>query len=280
MMRAFSMPEASCYSTCMKIGVFDSGLGGLFTLRALRDSMPEYDYVYLGDTKRVPYGSRSHATIYQFLTEGLEFLYSHGCSLVIVACNTASAEALRRVQQEWLPSHYPDRTALGMIVPLAEACEPYERIGVIGTEATIRSGAYERECGIRAPGTTVYSVAAPLLVPLIESGDTRHIEPVLKDYLSAFDGTDIQALVLACTHYPLVRDEFKALLPGVELIGQDTVVPEKTRDYLARHPDTEAGLSKDGSIELFVTDLTPHYAKRAEEWFGAEAEVQLVNIER
>ena len=266
------------YSNRMKIGVFDSGLGGLFTLRALREAMPEYDYAYLGDTKRVPYGSRSHETIYQFLVEGLEFLFAQDCALVIVACNTASAEALRRVQQEWLPPRYPDRKVLGMIVPLAEACAPYQRVGVIGTEATVRSGAYERECAVRAPGTTVSSVAAPLLVPLIEAGDTAHIRPVLKDYLKAFEGTEIDALVLACTHYPVIREDFQALLPRVALIGQDTVVPEKAREYLARHTDIEALLSKGGTIELSVTDLTPHYAERAKEWFGSDATLTLVTL--
>ena len=263
----------------MKIGVFDSGLGGLFTLSALRAAMPDYDYVYLGDTKRVPYGSRSHETIYQFLIEGLEFLFKKDCGFVIVACNTASAEALRRVQQEYLPAHHPDKKVLGMIVPLSEACAPYARVGVIGTEATIRSGAYERECAIRAPETEVYSVSAPLLVPLIEAGDTVHIEPILADYLRAFDGKDIQALVLACTHYPVIREAFQKILPQVRLIGQDTVIPQKTRDYLARHADIEKNLTRQGTIELFVTDLTPHYTERAHEWFGEAANMQIADIE-
>ena len=264
-----------------KIGVFDSGLGGLFTLKALRTAMPEYDYVYLGDTKRVPYGSRSHETIYQFLTEGLEFLFSRNCSLVIVACNTASAEALRRVQQEWLPVHHPDKKVLGMIVPLAEACEPYEHVGVIGTEATIGSKAYERECALRAPRASVVSIAAPLLVPLIEANDMRHIDAILEEYLAAFNEKDIQALVLACTHYPIIEDHFQKLLPaGTVILSQETVVPQKTKQYLARHSEIQATLSKNSSCELCVTDVTEHLTLLAARWFGAELHIEKVTIEK
>ena len=254
----------------MKIGVFDSGLGGLFTLRSLREMLPQYDYVYLGDTKRVPYGPRAHEEIYRFLLEGLDFLYAQDCALVIVACNTASAEALRRVQQDYLPLNHPNRRVLGMIVPLAEACAPYQRVGVIGTEATVRSGAYARECAVRAPGALVRAVAAPLLAPLIEAGELERVPAALAGYVSAFAGWDMQALVLACTHYPIVRSEFAAMLPGVTFIGQDTVVPGKTREYLARHPELETTLSKEGSFKLFVTELTPHCAERAKEWFGSD----------
>jgi glutamate racemase len=262
----------------MKIGVFDSGLGGLFTLKALTESLSQYDYVYLGDTKRVPYGSRSHETIYQFLVEGLEFLFSKDCALVIVACNTASAEALRRVQQEYLPSRHPQKKVLGMIVPLAEACAPYERVGVIGTEATVRSGAYPRECALRAPDATVHSVAAPLLVPLIENGELQHIPPILADYLAPFIAEPVDALVLACTHYPVIADIFATLLPTVVLIGQDTVIPAKTQEYLTRHSEIASRLSHGGTIALFVTDLTAHYSERAVEWFGPTASLTKVDL--
>jgi glutamate racemase len=210
--------------------------------------------------------------------EGLEFLFSKDCALVIVACNTASAEALRRVQQEYLPSRHPQKKVLGMIVPLAEACAPYERVGVIGTEATVRSGAYPRECALRAPDATVHSVAAPLLVPLIENGELQHIPPILADYLAPFIAEPVDALVLACTHYPVIADIFATLLPTVVLIGQDTVIPAKTQEYLTRHSEIASRLSHGGTIALFVTDLTAHYSERAVEWFGPTASLTKVDL--
>ena len=129
----------------MKIGVFDSGLGGLFTLSALTKKLPEYDYVYLGDTKRLPYGSRSHETIYEFLKEGVDFLFSKDCAIIIVACNTASAEALREIQQKYLPVAHPGKKVLGMIVPMTESCADFSRVGLVATSATVSSGAYANE---------------------------------------------------------------------------------------------------------------------------------------
>ncbi len=263
----------------MKIGIFDSGLGGLFTLKAIAHELPEYDYVYLGDTKRLPYGVRTHDEIYQFLTEGIDFLFSKECTLVIVACNSASALALRRVQEEYLPAKYPDKKVLGMIVPMTEACAGFSRVGLIATEATIQSGAYPREFAKRAPNTELSALAAPRLVPIIESGDTTELVPALKEYLSHFNNID--ALLLGCTHYAIVADEIQKLLPaGVTIISQDTVVPEKTRDYLARHPEIERTLSRSSSRVFYVTLLGEHFAESAAKWFGEEIPVQEVSIEK
>src|SRR4051812_46826711 len=164
----------------MKIGVFDSGLGGLFSMKALSSSLPEHDYIYLGDTKRLPYGSRKHDEIYTFLQEGVEYLFSQNCALVIVACNTASAQALRRIQQEYLPNAYPDRRVLGMIIPLVEECASYSRVGLIATEATVASNTYVIEAQTRAPNTEIFSLAAPLLVPIIENGEYEKTVPTLE----------------------------------------------------------------------------------------------------
>ena len=248
----------------MKIGVFDSGLGGLFTMKAIVEKMPFYDYVYLGDTKRVPYGSRSHETIYEFLKEGVDFLFSKGCILIIVACNTASAEALRELQEKYLPIAYPDKKVLGMIVPMTEACAEFSRVGLVATNATISSGAYDREFKKRALHTELFSVAAPLLVPLIETGDTKNIPVILADYLKYFEDKHIDVLLLGCTHYGILKSEFKKLLPAnITIVCQDDVVPEKTEAYLSKHPEIEHTLSKNSLREWYVTDITETIKKMA-----------------
>lgn len=257
----------------MKIGIFDSGLGGLFTAKAIADALPAYDYVYLGDTARLPYGSRTHAELTQFLKEGIDFLYARDCRLVIVACNSASAEALRTVQQEYLTTAHPGRTLLGMIIPMTEACAGFKKVGLLATDATIHSGAYPREFKKRAPGVELVPLAAPKLVPLIEAGDMDGSVAVLKAYLAEFQNID--ALLLGCTHYAIMQDEIRALLPdGVSIVSQDTVVPTKLRDYLARHPEIVEQLSTGSTHEFYVTDMGEHFEKTAKRWFGKDILIQ------
>ena len=264
----------------MKIGVFDSGLGGLFTLKAIAKAMPAYDYVYLGDTKRLPYGARSHEVIYQFLKEGVDFLFSKDCALIIVACNTASAEALRQLQQNYIHKKYPGRNVLGMIVPMAEASAGFSHVGLVATSATVSSGAYEREFKKRAPKTKLSSLATPLLVPCIENGQIKLMQPALKEYLNHFANKKIDALLLGCTHYGIVKKEFQKLLPkGITIISQDTVVPKKTKEYLERHPEIEGKLSKKGTRAFYVTDVTETMKKLAIKWFGKKIVIQKVSIE-
>lgn len=265
----------------MKIGVFDSGLGGLFTLKALTQTLPAYDYVYLGDTKRLPYGSRSHDTIYQFLIEGVEFLFSKNCSLVIIACNTASAEALLTLQQEYLPKYHPTKKVLGMIVPLVEEIAQYKTVGLIGTSATISSGAYQREAKKRTSKTRIISQATPLLVPLIESGEHKWIKPITKEYISCFKNKKLDALILGCTHYAIIKSEIQSLLPKhTVIISQDTIIPQKTKDYLKRHPEITTHLSQKKGREFYVTDTTDYFTKQASVWFGKKIRIQKVHIEK
>lgn len=250
-------------------------------MSALAKALPEYDYTYLGDTKRLPYGARSHETIYEFLKEGVDFLFSKDCALIIVACNTASAEALRELQQNYLHKKYPGRNVLGMIVPMAEACAEYSRVGLVATSATISSGAYPREFKKRAPYTKLSTLATPLLVPFIESGEIQLMRPALDEYLSYFKNKKIDALVLGCTHYGIVKNEFKKLLPkGVKIISQDTVVPKKTKDYLSRHPEISGKLSKKGTRAFYVTDITPELKKSANKWFEKAIQIKKVSIEK
>jgi len=265
----------------MKIGVFDSGLGGLFVLKSLVKELPEYDYVYLGDTQRVPYGNRSHDTIYLFLEQAIEYLFRQNCVLVIVACNTASAEALRRIQQNYLPRNYPDRRVLGVIIPTAEEAlkdHKINRIGVLGTRATINSRAYAREIKKLNPGVKVFQSAAPLLVPLIENGETKWAQPILREYLKPLLKEKVQAIILGCTHYPILKKQIHKLAK-IPIISQDECVPAKLKDYLVRHREIDTCLSRNGGVRLFVTDITESLMKLSHEWFGGKAKLIKVKID-
>jgi glutamate racemase len=262
----------------MQIGVFDSGLGGLAIAHAIIGRLPQYDYLYLGDTKRVPYGGRSQETIHQFTSEALTFLFESGCELVILACNTASAEALRKSQQEYLPAFYPDRRVLGMIIPTAEAvfeCGPASRIGVLATVSTCESGAYQREIANQNSGAVVVAQPAPLLVPLIENAGTKYLEPILEDYLAPLSGVD--TIVLGCTHYCLIKDSVRGRT-SARVISQDEVIPEKLADYLQRHPEIEQKLSTSGNRRFCVTDVTPANADWARQLMGESLELERIEL--
>ncbi|MFY9234686.1 MAG: glutamate racemase [Fimbriimonadaceae bacterium] len=262
----------------MRIGIFDSGLGGLAIAQAIMRRLPEYDYLYLGDTKRVPYGGRSQETIHEFVAQALDHLFTHDCQIVILACNTASAEALRKSQQEYLPVHYPDRRVLGMIIPTAEAAiestHP-SRIGVLATRSTVESRAYERELKRQCRSVEVVQTAAPLLVPLIESGGLKYLNPILEDYLLPLSGVD--SIILGCTHYCLVKDQIRSRA-SVPVISQDEVVPEKTAAYLDRHPELEQKLGRSGERLYRVTDMGPGYRELANEMAGVDIELELVSL--
>jgi glutamate racemase len=252
----------------MTIGVFDSGLGGLAIARAIADLLPQYDYLYLGDTKRVPYGNRSQETIHGFTAEALDFLFESNCRLVVIACNTASAESLRKSQQEYLPRNYPDRRVLGVIIPTAEAAveSGARKVGVLATVSTVESGAYKRELKRCDAGVAVVQRPAPLLVPIIENDGLKYVGPILDDYLDGLEGAD--SLILGCTHYCLVKDEVRKRFAG-PVVSSDEVVPEKLADYLRRHPEMECELSKRGKrrYQSFATRL-----------MGRELPLELVSI--
>jgi glutamate racemase len=271
-------PEAE-YNWGMKIGVFDSGLGGLLIAHSLIQALPEYDYLYLGDTARVPYGNRSQEAIYEFTRQAVDYLFHHGCGLIIVACNTASAEALRRIQQEYLPKQYPDRKVLGVLVPAVEAAieaTKNYRVGVLATRSTIESKSFNREITKRAPEVSVMTAAAPLLVPLVENSGTQWAGPILEAYLAPLQEKNIDTLILGCTHYPYLKKQIQAIVgPKVHLVSQDEVVPSKLAVYLHRHPEVSRKLSRDGRYEFHVTDLTPGAQELASTLFG-----QTINLHR
>ncbi len=244
------------------IGVFDSGFGGLTILGALRERLPQYDYLYLGDNSRAPYGTRSFAEVYRYTLEAVRALFARGCHLVILACNTASAKALRSIQQRDLPAIDPSRRVLGVIRPTAEALGGLTRsghIGVLGTPATVTSGSYDIEIANLHPDYAVTSHACPMWVPLVEYGEAASDGAdffVAKDIdtLLAADPL-IDTVVLGCTHYPLLLPKIQACCAprGIRVVVQGDIVAESLADYLRRHPDMDDRLTRGGSVDYLTT---------------------------
>lgn len=249
-----------------KIGVFDSGLGGLFIARAIRARLPVYDYLYLGDTLHLPYGRRSDAALYALCEGAMRYLIGQGCDLIVMACNTASAAALRKLQQGFLAHEFPDKRILGVIVPTLE--EAIDRgahnIGLLATQRTVQSGIYAAELKKINPRVELTAVAAPLLVPMIEDGGEKYIDAVLKDYLSPMKVAGVESVILGCTHYVGLKSRVKEILGNVHVISQDDIIPEKLADYLIRHPEMEMRLSKGGTFDLRATDANENFEKNAE----------------
>lgn len=232
----------------MKIGIFDSGLGGLFLMKPVVEALPEYDYVYLGDTKNLPYGDKSQEEIYRYTKRALDYLFAYDCAIVFLFCNTASARALRRLQGEGY-------RVLGIIIPTVE--EIYgKRIGVLATQNTVDSCTYVAEIKKLLPNAEVFQQAAPKLVPMIERGEAKipAYDKILDSYLQPLISKNIDTLVLGCTHYPIIKDQIKKLLPPhVRLICQDEIIGEKIKSYFARHPEIGSKLSRGGTREYLVT---------------------------
>lgn len=252
----------------MKIGIFDSGLGGLLIARAIKKLMPEYDYVYYGDTKRVPYGNKSHQAVFEFTREAVDHLFrKENCALIIVACNTASARALRRIQKEYLPKAYPDKKVLGVLIPAAEIASEYNRVGILATTGTVNSNTFPAEINKLNSNTKVSQNPAPMLVPLIEAGEKELANPFLIKYLKPFKNKNLDALVLGCTHYPILKKEIKKLLPKtVKIISQEEIIPAKLKDYLSRHPEIAKKLSKKRTIKFITTDKTTETNTLIKKW--------------
>ena len=269
------------------IGVFDSGIGGLTVFRSIIEQLPGYDYLYLGDNGRAPYGNRSFTTIHQYTWECVQWMFKQGCPLVILACNTASAKALRTIQQQDLPKNYADKRVLGVIRPTAEVIGNYtnsKQIGVLGTKGTIQSGSYLLEIEHFFPDLKVYQQACPLWVPLIENGeyDKPGADYYVRQYLDQLtqQSTDIDTILLACTHYPLLQDKIKAYLPAnVNVVAQGDIVAASLVDYLQRHSQMEQRLSKNGSCSFYTTmDDTQEFNSHASHFFGKEISSTYVEV--
>ncbi len=255
------------------IGVFDSGYGGLTILNAIRQRLPQYDYLYLGDNARTPYGTRSFEVVYHYTLECVKKLFELDCHLVILACNTASAKALRSIQQRDLPGLAPNRRVLGVIRPTVEAIGSLtetRHVGLVGTTGTIQSQSYPLEIAKLFPDIVVTGEACPMWVPLVENGeyDSDGADYFVKknlDHLFSLDPA-IDTLILGCTHYPLLVDKIQKYLPKhVALVIQGDIVAESLADYLNRHPEMEQKCSQGGECRFLTTE--------AEEKFAASASV-------
>ncbi|MFZ3011616.1 MAG: glutamate racemase [Minisyncoccia bacterium] len=268
----------------MKIGIFDSGLGGLIIAKAVKKVLPEYDYVYLGDTKRVPYGNRSYDAVFEFTRECVDYLFhKENCAIVIIACNTASARALRKIQQEYLPQNFPknkfQRKVLGVLIPAAEECTKFEKIGVLGTRGTVDSNTFPVEIRKFNRRASIFQNSAPMLVPLAEEGETKNVLPFIKKYLQPFRNKKLDALVLGCTHYPIFKSQIRKLLPrGVKVISQDEIIPKKLKNYLKRHQEITQKLSRNHTAKILVTDMTKSVEKLTQKWFGKDIKPKLINL--
>lgn len=259
------------------IGIFDSGYGGLTVFRSIVRQLPGYDYVYLGDNGRAPYGNRSFKTIHQYTWECVQMMFKMGCPLIILACNTASAKALRTIQQQNLKNEDSDKRVLGVIRPTAEVIGNYTtsgEIGVLGTKGTVQSGSYLIEIAHFFPELKIYQQACPLWVPLIENGeyDKPGADYFVNQYLQQLlaQSPNIDTLLLACTHYPLIQEKIKAYLPQkIQVIAQGDIVANSLQNYLQRHPEMEQKISRNGSRQFFTTsDDTADFDYHAEHFFG------------
>lgn len=268
------------------IGVFDSGYGGLTVLREIVNRLPDYDYCYLGDNARAPYGTRSFETVYHYTLQCVQWFFDQGCPLVILACNTASAKALRTIQQNDLPRIAPDRRVLGVIRPTAEVIGRYSKsgaVGVVATPGTVSSGSYLLEMERFYPLLQVYQEACPLWVPLVENNeqDSPGADYFVKQHLDALfaRGPRIDTLLLGCTHYPLLRDKISRFLPaGVTVLSQGEIVAASLEDYLHRHPEMAARCSRNGRRRFCTTDSTADFERHATAFYGSSLQAEHVDL--
>lgn len=268
------------------IGLFDSGFGGLTILKSIVSVMPEYDYLYLGDNARVPYGTRSQRMVYEFTKQAVEYLFHQGCPLVIIACNTASARALRKIQQEFLPVSYPDRRVLGVIRPSAEEMveQGVRSVGILATEGVVASQIYIEEIHSLAPDIRVYQQACPLLVPIIEAGEDtwEGTDMIIAKYLRELFDQDngIDTILLACTHYPILHEQFvRQVGSKCSVLDQGPIVARKLKDYLTRHRAMAERISADQKRYFLTTDTSERFDRLARVFYGESIYSQLVSLD-
>jgi len=270
-----------------KIGVFDSGYGGLTVLRSLVKELPEYDYIYLGDNARSPYGGRSFDTVFEYTKQAVIWFFEHHqVDLVIIACNTASAKALRQIQQTVLPDLFPNKRVLGVIRPTTETLGKFSNngvVGVLGTEGTIKSDSYKIELNKFFPSLLVYQESCPLWVHLVENNviDTPGSEFFIEYHVNKIlsHSNNIDTLLLACTHYPLLENSIKKIIPdGVKIISQGPIVAKSLRDYLQRHPEIKQNLSEQSMREFFTTDYYADFDSIGSRFFGEEIKSKRITL--
>jgi glutamate racemase len=269
------------------IGVFDSGYGGLTVLKEIVAVLPEYDYVYLGDNARAPYGPRSFDTVYQYTLECVQWFFKQGCELVILACNTASAKALRNIQQKDLPNIDSNKRVLGVIRPSTEIIGNYSltgHLGILGTMGTVLSESYPIEIKKFFPSMQVFQEACPMWVPLIENGASNEpgADYFVRKHLDQLMGQspEIDTILLACTHYPLLIDKIKAFAPtGIQIISQGEIVANSLVTYLQNHTDLADFISRNGKIQFCTTDSASDFDQHASMFFGSPVFSQHIDLQ-
>lgn len=281
--------------TTGSIGIFDSGYGGLTILDGIRQRMPEYDYIYLGDNARAPYGTRSFDVVYEFTLQAVKKLFEMGCPLVILGCNTASAKALRSIQQKYLPTAAPDRRVLGVIRPTAEIVGELshtKHIGVLATEGTIKSQSYNLEIEKLYPDCTVVGQACPMWVPLVENNefDKPGADYFVKDSLLKLIDQDplIDTIILGCTHFPLLLPKIEQQLAQlstinskfstIKLIPQGQYIASSLEDYLNRHPEMDVRLTRGGTCQYLTTESATKFRESATLFLNEEVDVQRITL--
>lgn len=263
----------------LRIGVFDSGFGGLDILRFVVRALPKYEYVYLGDTARAPYGHRSQKTIHAFTKQAVRFLFQQECGIVIIACNTASSEALRKIQRDYTKKE-PEKKILGVLIPAAEDAMQKtsgRRIGVMATSATVASNSFVRELTKIDPDAHVFQKACPLLVPLVEEGkqNDQKTQTVLEKYLKPLLRKNIDTLILGCTHYGILEKNIRKIIgPHIKIVSEAKVVPGKLKKYFKKHNDLESTLRRRSGIRFYSTGHPEKFNLLGSKLFGKTMQVE------
>ena len=269
------------------IGIFDSGFGGLSVFREIEKALPEYDYIYLGDNARAPYGGRSFSTIYKYTWQATQFLFNQGCNLIILACNTASAKALHNIQKINLKIEHPDRRVLGVLRPTTEIIGQFSKsnhIGILATTGTVTSNSYPIEINNFFPDLEVHQQACPMLVPLIENFeiDTPGADYFIEKYTHQLmlQSSEIDSVLLACTHYPVIADKIEKHLPtNVRIISQGEIVARSLDNYLMRHKKLADACLKNGKRKFLTTGDAVDFQKNAKFFLSQKIEVEHIDID-
>ena len=269
------------------IGVFDSGYGGLTILSKIREALPEYDYIYLGDNARTPYGTRSFEIVYEFTLQAVNKLFEMGCHLVILACNTASAKALRTIQMNDLPNIDPDRRVLGVIRPTAEcigSMTQTRHVGILATAGTIKSESYPLEVHKLFEDIKVSGEACPMWVPLVENNEANGegADFFIRKYIDNLLAKDrqIDTLVLGCTHYPILLPKIQKFSPhGVKVVAQGEYVATSLKDYLHRHPEMDMKCTREGKCRFYTTEAEDKFIESASMFLNENITVQRITLE-
>ena len=269
------------------IGVFDSGYGGLTILSKIREALPEYDYIYLGDNARTPYGTRSFEIVYEFTLQAVNKLFEMGCHLVILACNTASAKALRTIQMNDLPNIDPDRRVLGVIRPTAEcigSMTQTRHVGILATAGTIKSESYPLEVHKLFEDIKVSGEACPMWVPLVENNEANSegADSFIRKYIDNLLAKDrqIDTLVLGCTHYPILLPKIQKFIPqGVKVVAQGEYVATSLKDYLHRHPEMDMKCTREGKCRFYTTEAEDKFIESASMFLNENITVQRITLE-